>query len=53
MNYYFDGVVLTLNNRKKQEKIVADTKCPCCGGNMSTENDVIKCNYCGYEIKRQ
>ena len=52
-NYFFDGKNLTLNTRKKQENRATNTKCPCCGGNMSTSDNLIKCNYCGYEINKQ
>lgn len=48
-NYFYDGNVLTLNQRKKQEKEQSKYKCPCCGSNLTTTNNSTYCEYCGYK----
>lgn len=48
-NYYFDGINLTINNRKKQQKEQSNSKCPCCGSNLTIDNNISICEYCGYK----
>ena len=45
--YFFDGQVLTLNERVKPSRKVEVNKCKSCGAIVEVTSEEVKCSYCG------